>query len=168
MSINYGCNDNEAIILVAFDVKPVLTLRELAERCPSGKDDHTSWARNSLRKPVKHGLIAKVGRGRYEVTSKLASFDGSKLVEARKAASLSQEQLKEKIGASSRQRVSDLERGAKRPGLVELYALTAALHVRLDVFFPVVEAPPVVEDWSEVGGVKAFEPMTDGAVLEVA
>jgi transcriptional regulator with XRE-family HTH domain len=172
MSLNYGCNDNEAAVLAAFDETPVLTLGELAEKCPSGKLDHTSWARNSLRKPVKHGLIAKVGRGRYEVTPKLATFNGKALAEARKEARLSQEQVRAMIGASSRQRVSDLERGAKRPGLVELYALCAAVQVRLPNLFPVVEAlevleaqEPAVDDWSEVGGVKAVEPSEEAAAV---
>jgi len=145
MSINYGCNDNEAIVLGAFDADPVLTLKQLAELCPSGRSDYTSWARNSLRKPVKHGLIAKVGRGRYEVTPKLASFDGSALAAARREARLSQEEVKTMIGASSRQRISDLERGAKRPGLVELYALTGALGVRISKLFPDQARLEVVE-----------------------
>ncbi len=170
MSLNYGCNDNEAIILRAFEASPVLTLRDLAEHCPSGSLDHTSWVRNSLRKPVRHGLIAKVGRGRYEVTPKLSTFKGSALAAARKAAHLSQEQVKTIIGASTRQRVSDLERGAKRPSLTELYALAGALGFKLEGFFPIVEVPAKpskADDWSEVGGVKATEPCED-AKVEVA
>ena len=166
MSINYGCNDNEAILLRAFEANPVLTLRELAEHCPSGSTAHTSWARNSLRKPVRHGLIAKVGRGRYEVTPTLSTFKGSALAAARKAAHLSQEQVRTTIGASSRQRVSDLEHGHKRPTLTELYALAGALRFKLEGFFPIVtpEAPAEpskADDWSEVGGVKAIEPSED-------
>ena len=135
--INYGCNENERLVLAAFEASGELSLGELAEHCPSGQVDHTSWARNSLRKPVRHGLIEKVGRGRYAVSGKLGSFDGSRLAEARKEQGLSQETIRERIGASSRQRVSDLERGAKRPGLIELYALAGALRVRIEVFFPV-------------------------------
>ncbi len=165
MSINYGCNDNERIVLAAFEADgPVLTLRDLAEHCPSGSVDHTSWARNSLRKPVRHGLIAKVGRGRYEVTPKLSTFNGETLAEARKEAHLSQEQVKAIIGASGRQRISDLERGSNRPTLTELYALAGAVKIRLEKLFPAEEPketsqePKASDDWSEVGGIKADEP----------
>ena len=148
-----------AIILAAFVAKPVLTLRELAEHCPSGNEDHTSWARNSLRKPCRHGLIAKVGRGRYEVTPNLATFDVKKLAAIRRQTFLrpedtscvSQEHVKAIIGARSRQRVSDLERGAKRPTLTEVYALADALRVKLACFFPVVAVEEeVVEVVAEV------------------
>jgi len=173
MSLNYGCNNNEAILLRAFEASPVLTLRELAEHCPSGSKDHTSWARNSLRKPVRHGLIAKVGRGRYEVTPTLSTFKGSALAAARQAAHLSQEEVRVSIGASGRQRISDLERGSNRPSLTELYALAGALRFKLEGFFPIVKTseavtePSKADDWSEVGGVKAIEPSED-AKAEVA
>lgn len=143
MSINYGCNDNEAIVLAAFEKRPVLTLGDLAKHCPSGSGsgDTTSWARNSIRKPTKHGLIAKVGRGRHEVTPKLATFCGGQvLAEARKQALMSQVQVAEIIGASGRNRVSDIERGAKRPSLTELYALMGAVKVKIVDLFPIVEA----------------------------
>jgi len=173
MSLNYGCNNNEAILLRAFEASPVLTLRELAEHCPSGSKDHTSWARNSLRKPVRHGLIAKVGRGRYEVTPTLSTFKGSALAAARQAAHLSQEEVRVSIGASGRQRISDLERGSNRPSLTELYALAGVLKVRLETLFPIVtpeapEATPEADDWSEVGGVKAVEPSEDAKAKAVA
>lgn len=150
MSLNYGCNDNEKIILGLFDKSPVNTLKDLAEHCPSGQADYTSWARNSLRKPVKHGFIAKVGRGRYEVTPKMASFDGAKLANARKKAHMSQADLCKAIGASGRQRVSDFERGAKRPSLVEFYALTGALKIRTKDLFPVIEPQVETEAKGEV------------------
>ena len=99
-------------------------------------------------------------------TPTLSTFKGSALAAARKAAHLSQEQVRTTIGASSRQRVSDLEHGHKRPTLTELYALAGALRFKLEGFFPIVtpEAPAEpskADDWSEVGGVKAIEPSED-------
>ena len=165
MSINYGCNDNELAVLRAFEEHgPELTLRELAKHCPSGRSDSTSWARNSLRKPRRHGFIKQAGRGRYAVTDKLALFNGAALAEARKGAHVSQEAVRKAIGASSRQRISDFERGAKRPQLTEVYQIAGFLKVRRFERALFHAAPPVIEqsapneDWSTVYGVSIYEP----------
>ncbi len=138
MSVNHGVNPNEHAVLTAFETSHVMTLRALADVCVSGNPtDRSSAARNSLRKPVRHGFVSKVSRGTYEATNKLSTFSGGLFKEAREAADMSQEAVKVAIGASSRQRVSDLERGKKSPSLTEVYALSAALGCKVTAFFSV-------------------------------
>jgi DNA-binding XRE family transcriptional regulator len=147
MSINYGLNSNEKAVVSAFESNPVQSLRDLAAVCVSDNPkDRSSAARNSLRKLVRFGFVVKAGRGTYELTNKLASFDGARLKSAREETGMSQEAVKMLIGASSRQRVSDLERGAKRPsGLLEVFALSKALGCRVVRLFPVLKAVTVAD-----------------------
>jgi len=48
------------------------TLKEMAKRFRRADDDTqaNSWARNSVRKPVRMGLLKKLKRGTYGLTAK--------------------------------------------------------------------------------------------------
>jgi hypothetical protein len=48
------------------------TLKEMAKRFRRADDDAqaNSWARNSVRRPVRMGLLKKAGRGTYAITVK--------------------------------------------------------------------------------------------------
>jgi hypothetical protein len=48
------------------------TLEEMAARFRSAKNkaQANSWARNSVRKPVRLGLLKKMKRGTYSITAK--------------------------------------------------------------------------------------------------
>jgi hypothetical protein len=54
-------------------------LAEMATRFrrADGDDQRNSWARNSVRRPVRMGLIKKIKRGTYGITAK-----GKQLVKA--------------------------------------------------------------------------------------
>lgn len=147
MSINYGINEKEFAVLKAFEESPVLTLKELSAIVSSGNSDNTSGARNSLRKPVKHGFVAKVGRGRYELTPKRKEFNGSVLREARIESGMSQNEVALALGCG-RQRVGDFETGRKKPQVAEIYAIAKVFKAKISSFFPasaVVEAEKVEE-----------------------
>jgi DNA-binding PadR family transcriptional regulator len=69
-------NNKEVAILRQCAEAPA-TLKEMAKRFRRADDDaqRNSWARNSVRKPVRLGLLKKQKRGTYALTAK-----GSKLV----------------------------------------------------------------------------------------
>lgn len=73
---NEQLNDKEIAILRQCAEAPA-TLKEMAARFRRAKTkaQQNSWARNSVRKPVRMGLIKKMKRGTYALTAK-----GSKLV----------------------------------------------------------------------------------------
>lgn len=64
-------NAKEAAVLRALKVTSTnLTLEQLASAAFPSKtaSKANSWARNSLRRPLRLGLVAKVGRGTYKLT----------------------------------------------------------------------------------------------------
>ena len=64
-------NNKELAILRALAKGPA-TLADMARRFrrADGDDQANSWARNSVRKPLRLGLIRKVARGTYGLTAK--------------------------------------------------------------------------------------------------
>lgn len=64
-------NDKEKAIIRQCAEGPA-TLEEMAKRFRRAKKEGQahSWARNSVRKPVRLGLLKKVGRGTYNLTPK--------------------------------------------------------------------------------------------------
>lgn len=64
-------NPKELAVLRACADGPA-TLEEMSKRFRRADDDSqkNSWARNSVRKPVRLGLLKKQGRGTYGLTPK--------------------------------------------------------------------------------------------------
>ncbi len=64
-------NNKELAILRQCAEAPA-TLKEMAKRFRRADDDTqaNSWARNSVRKPVRLGLLKKMKRGTYSLTAK--------------------------------------------------------------------------------------------------
>jgi len=68
---NKKLNNKEIAVLRACADSPS-TIADIAKRFRRADDDAqaNSWARNSVRKPVRMGLVKKVGRGTYGLTAK--------------------------------------------------------------------------------------------------
>jgi hypothetical protein len=66
-------NWKEARVMDALRSAPeAMTLEQLAASCFPKSKKANSWARNSLRKPVRLGLARKVARGTYGATRRAA------------------------------------------------------------------------------------------------
>lgn len=68
---NRELNNKELAILRQCAEAPA-TLKEMAKRFRRADDDTqaNSWARNSVRRPVRLGLLKKQRRGTYAITAK--------------------------------------------------------------------------------------------------
>lgn len=66
-----GLNVKELAVLRACSDGPA-TLEEMSKRFrrADGSAQANSWARNSVRKPLRMGLLKKVGKGTYAATPK--------------------------------------------------------------------------------------------------
>jgi hypothetical protein len=68
-------NNKELAVLRQCAEAPA-TLKEIAARFRRAEDktQANSWARNSVRRPVRMGLLKKVARGTYGITAKGKTF----------------------------------------------------------------------------------------------
>jgi len=71
MATKTDLNTKELAVLRACREAPS-TLSDIAKRFRRADDDaqRNSWARNSVRRPVRMGLIKKLKRGTYGLTAK--------------------------------------------------------------------------------------------------
>jgi len=68
-----GLNANEVAVLeVLASTFDSLPLAVLAEEAFPGNDRGNSWVRNSVRRPLKLGMLVKVGKGTYKLAAPLA------------------------------------------------------------------------------------------------
>ena len=65
-------NEKEKVVtatLLKLDGDSSMSLAELAEKCfPDGDKKANSWVRNSLRRLVRAGYVAKIDRGTYQMS----------------------------------------------------------------------------------------------------
>jgi hypothetical protein len=68
-----GLNANERAVLLALESEPGgLHLTLLAESAFPGNAKRNSWVRNSVRRPLKMGLLVKEAKGTYRLAAPLA------------------------------------------------------------------------------------------------
>lgn len=67
-----GLNENEAAVLrVIASALEGVHLRAIAKKAfpRIAEQDAYNWAKNSVRRPLKRGLVAKVSKGTYKCTA---------------------------------------------------------------------------------------------------
>lgn len=95
-------NANEKLVYHALSRNKELTLEELAKKCFGSKPAKkaNSWARNSLRRLVRSGMVKKADRGTYRVGTK--KLQHVKLEEKKPAKSKSKPKSKPKSKLKSK------------------------------------------------------------------